>query len=333
MARSIPPDAYTEHDAQIWHEELADFVPSRVFDAHIHLLDRAHLSDAPGSFTNWTDADLATIQTWAATLYPGRETNFLTLGTPSPGIDVTAHNAWFAQQVARDPNSRWNRLVTPKCALAEIERDLEFDCCIGLKPYRLFSVTGDAAQCRIHEFLTHEQMEFANDRSLWVTMHLSRYHGCADEENLADLTEYTTKRYPNIRWILAHCARSFTYWPIREAIDRLRDLPNIWYDTSAVTDIRPFITLFTKENVNRIFYGSDGVDATYFHGQYAALGRAWQGVNADHAGLQFPHCDGRPILAIYEQLLSMKQAAEIAGLSAEDIERIFWKNAVRDLLG
>ena len=126
---------------------------------------------------------------------------------------------------------------------------------------------------------------------------------------------------------MAHCARSFTYWPIRQAIDRLRDLPNIWYDVSAVTDVRPLITLFTKENVKRIFYGSDGVDATYFRGQYVALGRAWQGLDVDRFELKFPHCDGRPILAIYEQLLSMKQAAEIAELNREDIEAIFWRNA------
>ena len=35
-------DDYTEHDQRIWDEELAEFVPSRVFDAHIHMLNRAH---------------------------------------------------------------------------------------------------------------------------------------------------------------------------------------------------------------------------------------------------------------------------------------------------
>ena len=94
-----------------------------------------------------------------------------------------------------------------------------------------------------------------------------------------------------------------------------------------VTDVRPLITLFTREDSRRILYGSDGVDATYFHGQYVALGRAWQSLDTARFELQFPHCDGRAILAIYEQLLSMKQAAEIAGLSAEDLDRMFWRNA------
>jgi glutamate-1-semialdehyde 2,1-aminomutase len=158
-------------------------------------------------------------------------------------------------------------------------------------------------------------------------MHLSRFHGCADEHNLADLEEFTTRRFPNVRWILAHCGRSFTYWPIRRAIDRLRDLPNVWYDVSAVTDVRPMITLFSRENTKRIFYGSDGVDAMYFRGQYVALGRAWQYLDTSRTDLKFPHTDFRPILAIYEQLLSMKHAAEIAQLSPDDVEDIFWRNA------
>ena len=271
---------------------------------------------------------MPTLQPWAARLYPGRETHFLVLGTPAPGIDVTAHNRWCIEQVRQDPQSRMNRLVTPSCRVQDIERDVREQGFIGLKPYRLFSVTGDVAECRIHEFLPHEQLELANELGLWVTMHLSRFHGCADEFNLNDLREFTGNRYPNIKWILAHCARSFTYWPIRKAVDQLRDMPNIWYDVSAVTDVRPLITLFSREDRRRILYGSDGVDAMYFHGQYAAMGRAWQGVDVNRFNLHFPHCDGRPILAIYEQLLSMKHAAEIAQWSSDDIQNLFWRNAV-----
>ena len=316
---------FSAHDQQIWDEELQDFVPDRVFDAHIHMFNRTHL--LPSATTSWTDTDLSTLQQWAGRLYPGRETHFLVLGTPTVGMDIAAHNNWCIEQVRQDPQSRMNRLVTPSCRIADIERDIREQGFVGLKPYRLYSVTGDIAQCRIHEFLPHEQLELANELGLWVTMHLSRFHGCADEYNLADLQEYTSSRYPKIKWILAHCARSFTYWPIRKAIEQLREMPNIWYDVSAVTDVRPLITLFTRENPRRIFYGSDGVDATYFHGQYAALGRAWQYVDIDRFNLQFPHCDGRPILAIYEQLLSMKHAAEIAQFSQTNLEDLFWRNA------
>ena len=241
-------------DQQIWDEELRDFVPDRVFDAHIHLFNPQHLAPtAPSAANPWSYADLGVLRQWTGRLYPGRETHFLVLGTPLAGNDVTAHNRWAVEQVRQDPQSRMNRLVTPSCHVADIERDIQQFGFVGLKPYRIYSVTGDIAQCRIHEFLPHEQLELANQMKLWVTMHLSRFHGCADEHNLSDLREFTGSRYPKIKWILAHCARSFTYWPIRQAIDQLRDMPNIWYDVSAVTDVRPMITLFTREDKRRIF--------------------------------------------------------------------------------
>ncbi|WP_040351705.1 amidohydrolase family protein [Blastopirellula marina] len=326
---AISPEEYTEHDQRIWDEELEEFVPSRIFDAHIHLFDRSHVG--PEHPCGWLNSDLATIRAWAERLYPGREVHFLVLGTPVYGIDVQQHAQWQIEQVRQDPLSRVNRLVTPACTCEEILCDVQQAGVIGLKPYRIFSQTGDIAECRIQEFFTDAQLSLADEHGLWVTMHLSRFNGAADEENLRDLEEYTLRRYPGIKWILAHCARSFTYWPIRQAIERLRELPNIWYDVSAVTDVRPLITLFSQEDTRRILFGSDGVDATYFHGQYAALGRAWQALDVSQHRLSFPHCDGRPILAIYEQLLSMKHAAEIVGLSKEAISEIFWGNAVKAL--
>ena len=322
---------YRDCDRQIWEEELAEFVPDRIFDAHIHLFNRADFHELPQRMSQWEDNRLVDLNAWAEALYPGRIMNYLILGFPAPEIDVQKNIAFAKAEIEQMPEARLNRLVTPSCQIEDIARDVDHPQVVGLKPYRIYSVTGDIAQCRIHDFLPHEQMELANERGLWVTMHLSRHHGCADQHNLDDLEEYTTKRYPNIKWLLAHCARSFTYWPIQQAVERLREMPNVHYDTSAVTDVRPYITLLTKEDTRRIFWGSDGVFAAFFHGFYAALGRAWQHYDADRGGLQFPHCDGRPILSVYEQLLSLKFAAEIAQLSGDQIEGIFWRNATTAL--
>ena len=316
----------TKSDQAVWDEELDGFLPQRIFDAHVHLLNDRHMADATKG-SSWANTDLNALHAIMGRAIPGREFHFLVLGSPIPGINVTAHNQWLFEQVAQDPFSRLNRLVTPNCEIADLERDYAKFKYLGLKPYRLFSKTGDVNECRITDFLTHDQLDFANAHRLWITMHLSRFHGCADESNLADLHEFTTTRYPNVRWILAHCARSFTYWPIRQAIDRLREMPNIWYDLSAVTDVRPFITLFSKEDTQRIFYGSDAVDSTFFRGKYVTLGRAWKGLDESDSESDFPHCDHRPILCIYEQLLAMKHAAEIVQLSRDQIDDIFWNNA------
>ena len=251
------PVDHRAEDRQIWEEELADFVPHRIYDTHIHPFSSDLVSDEHGEKYKYEDADFSTLQAWSKQIYPGRQVHYLVLGCPALGTDVDAHNRMMAEQVGADPLSRMNRLTTPADTPAQIERDVKERGFIGLKPYRIFSVTGDVEGCRIRDFLPERQLEVADDLELWVTMHLARADGCGDSLNLDDLEEYTTRRFSNVRWILAHCGRSFTYWSIRHGVDRLRDMPNIHYDLSAVCDVRPFVTLFQKEDHRRLFFGSE----------------------------------------------------------------------------
>ena len=236
---------YRKDDREIWETELESWVPQRVYDCHMHLLDNGLIAEDSKYRDMYPDTDFETAKAWHNLVMPGRETHFLMLGRPAPGTDVYGHNTFMHREMQSDPLSRRNRLTMPSDTPEEIERDVKERGFVGLKVYRFYSVTGDIKDCRIHEFLPHEQLEVASDLGLWVTMHLSRAGG-GDEQNLRDLEEYTTKRYPGIRWILAHCARSFVYWQMERGIDRLKAMPNIWYDTSAVTDVRPFITLVQR---------------------------------------------------------------------------------------
>ena len=100
------PIDYRSHDQQIWEEELADFVPQRIFDAHIHMFSRNLLSPEAQKECPLDDSDFATLQAWAARLYPGREVHYLILGFPMIGTDVTAHNRMITEQIRVDPLSR-----------------------------------------------------------------------------------------------------------------------------------------------------------------------------------------------------------------------------------
>ena len=324
-----PEFSYNPSDQRVWEEDLDGFVPAKIFDAHMHLWSDRFIEPDGSGPSAYVEVDMAGMVEINRQIFPGRDMAYLALCTPRLNIDVDGHNRWVAQELKPYKNARAHRLVQPSCKVEDIRADVAAHGFQGLKPYRIYSVTGDRNECRIHEFLTHEQMELANELGLWVTMHLSRHDGCADELNLKDLAEYTGKRYPRIKWILAHCARSFTYWPIRQAIDRLRDMPNIWYDVSAVTDVMPHYTLYKKEDHRRILFGSDNLLGCGFHGKYAATGRFWYQIGTVKTanGVAPSHTDAQPILCIYDQLLCMKHAAELAELSPSQIEDIFYHNA------
>lgn len=319
---------YSTEDNRVWLEELDSFVPEQLFDAHCHLFSPEAVTAEVAQSTFWKHVDLEVHQSWARVLYPGRETRFLFLGTPIREIDVNLHNRYLIAETERDERNRCHCLVTPDVTADQLDAWLARGTVQGIKPYRIFSRTGDPNECLIRDFLPEHLLEVADRHGAWVTLHLSRLDACADESNLADLELFTGIKYPRIRWILAHCARSFTYHAIRQAIDRLEGMPNIFYDLSAVCDLRPVLTLFQKARLNRIFWGSDGVEATFFHGSYAPLGRGWTAVRESNLKPgSFAHCRGRPILAIYENLLAVKHAAEIAGFGRREIEAVFHDNA------
>ena len=70
---------YTDSDREFWEEELADFVPQRVFDAHCHLFDAAHMRpDAPTTTRSF--ADLETLRAWGRLMFPWQAHEF-----PPPG--------------------------------------------------------------------------------------------------------------------------------------------------------------------------------------------------------------------------------------------------------
>jgi glutamate-1-semialdehyde 2,1-aminomutase len=192
----------------------------------------------------------------------------------------------------------------------------------GLKPYRLYAK--DPANCRIADYLPESLIEVADDNSLCITMHMSRFDGIADKENLADL-KYFTAKYKNVRWILAHCARAFNSYTLEKNIFILRDMPNLNYDLSAVCDCRSHYLLFKHENLSRIMFGTDNIDAGGVHAKYITWGKGWQ----YFTGMDVPHCRKEATYVCYEGLRSIKQAADMAGLNRKDIEDIFFNNAMR----
>ena len=322
---------YRENDKNFWYEELEEWVPKKIYDCHVHLINNDIISKNSVHKDRYPNEPFANIKDWHKTVFPNRDVNSLIIGKPLIGTDVRAHNDFIYNEIKGEEQTRSHRLTTPKDSIGEITDDIKNKGFQGLKVYRYFSSTGDPNECSITDYLPHEQLELANELGLWITLHMAKQDGCGDQENLKDLEEFTTKKYPNIKWILAHIARSFTYRPIEKGIDTLKNLPNIWYDLSAVTDIRPFITLFKNENHNRIFYGTDGIESVSFHGAYTAYGHAHQQVETDNIpSLKFAHTTNRPIICLYEQLIAMKQASIICELDKNKLEDIFWKNATKE---
>lgn len=311
----------TAFDREIWETELEDFVPAHVFDAHAHIWDESCAGTASDAYKYCRfDAGFDELTAYGRQVFPGRDFSCQMLATPVPGSDFARLHEFMGREAAKSRHHLASTAVAPSVKPEELDAAVRKYHFTGLKPYRLFAA--DPANCRITDFLPEELLEVAEQHHLVVTLHMARFHGIADPVNQEDLRTLTAK-YPHVRWILAHCARAFNPFTLEKSIFVLRDIPNIWYDNSAVCDARSHYLLFKHENIERIMFGTDNIVAGGMHGKYVTWGRGWQ----FFAAKQQPHCVSDSMVVAYEQMIAQKQAADMAGLSRSDIEKVFYRNA------
>lgn len=327
----------TSLDQRIWAEELDDFVPDRVFDIHTHLHRWAFHTDRDketgpyaGIGRHFPEADWQVADEVDHLLMPGRRVDRLSFPFPyARPCDFAAANDFVAAEVAHHPRSAALMLVTPEMTVAQIERHLQSHGFIGLKPYLVYARNRPPADAHITDFLPEEQIALADRLGLLIMMHLSRRDAVADPQNIADIRRLS-ETYPNAKWVLAHCARSYSAWAIEAAAAELRDLPNVWYDTSSVCESDALDALYQGVGTDRVMYGSDDLIGS-LRGKYIAFGRAWSCLTPDNHDMRLTHCDPRMTYIRYESLRAMKRGARQTGLD-EAARRALFHDTARGLV-
>jgi len=135
------------------------------------------------------------------------------------------------------------------------------------------------------------------------------------------------EEYPNARWDLAHCGRSYSAWAIEAGAKQLRGLPNVWYDTSSVCESDAMDALYQGVGTDRVMYGSDDIPVGVLRGKYIAFGRAWAYLSETNHALGLSHCDGRMTYTRYEQLRAMRRAAQRLRMTLKQREALFHDTA------
>jgi predicted TIM-barrel fold metal-dependent hydrolase len=322
-------------DRRIWIEELNSFVPERVFDIHNHYY-RWDLNTAPDKETGhaaglgreFPVADRAHSDAWDALLLPGRQVRRLSFGCPLwPARDFDASNRFVAEQVRGERGSAALMMVYPGMSVDHVEQQVRDYGFLGFKPYRMHATTGDIVECRITDYLPEEQIAIAHRHGLIIMLHIAKRDAIADRANVDDLVRLTSK-YPNAKWILAHCARSYSAWAIERAAKQLRGLPNVWYDTSSVCESDAIEALMAGVGPERVMYGSDN-PVGVGRGKYIAFGYAWAYLSETNHKLGLSHCNPQMTFVLYEQLRAMRRAALRMGLGRAEIENMFCNTAAK----
>jgi len=191
-----------DYDQEFFARELDSFVPDNIFDGHAHLYDLHHCT-IPRAFIE-KGPPIVTLEEFRRQVQwitPGRKTCGLFFGA---GLDETCYetsNHFVAVEVAKDPNSRAQLIVSPKDDPNHIREMIRKHRFVGLKVYHTFSDRKPTWDSEIREYLTEEHVRVAHEEGLSITLHLVRARAIADPANQEQIRDYC-ERYPNIRLIL-----------------------------------------------------------------------------------------------------------------------------------
>lgn len=325
IAETFRWTAFNEEDQQSLNR-LQAFLPQKIFDFHAHIYRVGDLRLPDPNF--WCGGpDEVPVTVWQddmRRLFAGKQLyGGLFFPAPFASADIRRSNDYLVQQLELHPHSRGLILVTPSSTKEDIDHYLAHPQVVGFKPYHLYSQEKPTLRSSIKGFFPEWQWKIAGDRSLVVMMHIVKDAAMEDRGNREEILEMCT-RYPAMKLILAHVARSF-HAPHARAISALKALPNVWFDMSAVCECEPIMTLLRIMGPSRLIWGSD-FPISRLRGRAVTVGNGFAWLDGELCNWE-KAVFARPVLAGIESLRALETAAYLLGLSRQEVSDIFYGNA------
>ena len=326
----------SEADQRIYERELRDFLPAKIFDAHVHLLDRTCLIPGAGFPPKHIYQKFGGIFSleqclaWAKAFLPEQEFHLNGFGDPSRESDLDA-SAAYSGRISDNCRIFGMALVSPHDTAEAVIRRVECNRLIGYKPYLNFVDWKASREITIHDMLPAAQMEAADARGLAVTLHIPRPERLADPVNQTQMVEIC-RRYPHAQIIFAHIGRAYYLQNVIGMLDGIAACPNAYVDTAMVNHEGVLEYAFRNFPRDRILFGSDAPVAC-LRGKSVEINNQYAYLMGEDYEIGTSIYDAHHAVAFttffYEQLRGIKLAAERANLTRSEVEGVFFNNANR----
>jgi hypothetical protein len=321
-----------ERNRKIFKEELDAFLPQRILDFHVHILnkgvakpDQPFLSGGPAIFQYEFDEFRQDLDE----VYPGRETSAVCFGVPRTQYDLRLNNEYIADNC---DNERFFalRLLDPIMDDPnEVRADLEAGRYLGLKPYPVYARNPNENDVEIKDMLPDWSLEIVHDLGMLVMLHIPRSGRLADPLNQQQLVRICTK-YPNARIVLAHIGRAYFLKNVIGNLDALRNLPNLYYDLTMLNNWEVIEYSFSKLRPESVLYGTDIPIAlapgksVEINDQYTYVTpKPWPlSISDDHGKIQFTSF-------LYEELRAIRKAVDRLRLGESFVKGLFYDNGMQ----
>ena len=334
-----------EHERKFFERELSSFVPERVFDAHAHLSHRDFFQSKVAGLPDIIDIDKHC--RYIDYLHPGRQYAALFIALSFNPDQLHEANEWTARNIAGRHNLRGQFIIRPDDDPEWVRQEVRKLGMHGLKCYYAFalgenkrvaeisdywSIPVETWNAEIPDYLPERLVSVADEQGWPITLHLVKDRAVADSSNIHWIRHYC-KTYPNMKLILAHSARGFQPAHNLEGLPKLKDLDNLYFDTSLNCEPLAHIAIIRNFGHEKLMYGSDGLVGSHQRGRSAGVGDSFIWLDEHRQDTQpiwsASYKQIKPVLFGLEHLRSLKWACWTEKLSDSAIEDIFWNNAAR----
>ncbi|MGM8213929.1 aminotransferase class III-fold pyridoxal phosphate-dependent enzyme, partial [Virgibacillus sp. W0430] len=245
---------------------------------------------------------------------------------PSKNANIDNENAYLIEQLTNYTNCRGLVLVHPRDSKKKISTYFNNKQIVGIKPYHIYSDETPTWKSSIRGFLPEWMWELANEYKSIIMLHMVKDEAILDTNNQQEIYELCTK-YPHVRLVLAHCARSF-HGPNAKGINALRGLENVWFDMSGICESEPIEHILSEFGPKKLLWGSD-FPVSENRGKAVTFGNGFIWLQAETLKEKVALSHAQPLLVGIESLLALRRAVESFGLNDKDIKDIFFDNAAK----
>lgn len=314
---------------------LNDFLPDKIFDAHMHVYDKKF---NPNSCANGCFAlrDRCEIKEYLSDMAPyfkkAKEVRCNMIIDPDKDMGKANLNnrdlstEFIVEQLDKYKGNVGEIIVRPTDTEEDIEKMLTHKNICGFKCYHLLADKKNTWNCSIGEYLPESAFKVADKHKLAITLHMVKDKALYDQDNSEYIIKMA-KKYKNATLILAHAARSFASWTAIESVEKVAKLDNVWFDFSAVCESSAMFMIMKKAGIDKCMWGSD-YPVSRLAGKAISLGDSFYWINAkDIQGFAGP-TNFSSYLVGTENLMATRQALIMYGAKQKDIEKVFYKNAM-----
>ena len=331
----------SDYDKKVYAEQLADFLPDKMIDAHAHIWKKEFdpvTAEEQKACVSWTrmvaeDCSIEDLMQTYTDMFPGKKMVPVLMGWPMTSLPLTND---YTREAAKKINVPAFYCTDYSMTAEHLEKAVIGGGFCGLKPYQNNCAPYiPEKEIRIYDFLTPEHLEVANKHGWIVMLHISRSLRLRDPLNLAQLMEIEEK-YPNLKLIVAHVGRAYSKEDLGDAFETLKHTKNMMFDFTANTLDLAMIECIKAVGTKRIMFGSDlpivkmRMFRTTENGGFY-INNVPRGLYGDVSS--DPHMretDREDITNfLYEELLAFKRCAAELSLSREDVKDILCNNAAK----